>query len=56
MNKSRKKDIDPMAELEKAADLYEQYIQVSGIASMATVAKRPTFSAPAPAPMTISIG
>lgn len=41
-------DIDPMAEIEKAAALYEQYIELSGIASIHTVTDAPSFSAPGP--------
>lgn len=50
----RDKEIDPMAEIEQAAALYEQYIELSGIASIETVRKAPTFAAPVPAPMTIT--
>jgi hypothetical protein len=50
----RKEDIDPMGEIQKAAALYDQYIELSGIASIQTVTKEPDYSAPAPAPMTFT--
>lgn len=51
----RSKDVDPMAEIEKAAALYERYVELSGIASIETVSKKPMFTAPNPAPMTITM-
>jgi hypothetical protein len=50
----RNEEIDPMGEIQAAAALYERYIELSGITSIQTVTKEPSYSAPAPAPMTIT--
>jgi hypothetical protein len=49
----RNEDTDPMEEIKKAAALYEQYVELSGVASIATVSKEPDHSVSAPALMTI---
>jgi len=47
---------DPMEALADAAALYERYLELSGVASIASITQRREPITPLPAPMTITIG